>query len=364
MKIRYIVIPIMLVVFILSLTPWGLWLLKKEVSIEMTVIDKTVPQTDYREHLALFWVNKHLKLTKPDGSFYEIEKDYQGYKPGNRNTETTLTIPQNQGIIYVTDTYGVYNEDIEGNPLGKRSDLLYGGLTIFDWNNVMSAKNDNTTLILEFNTIASPTAPFVRDIVEKNMGIIWTGWIGRYFPNLNSLEVPIWLKENYEKQYGEKWEFSGKGLVFLNDNDHVIVLDKDEIKGAVEFHLTDAGLEKYPKVRNSIYGYWFDIVSPVDDSSVVEANYHVAYTNKGKKKLLELGIPTTIPAVIHHEQNRTYYFAGDFADISTNHQSHWVLPLPFYWVMGLINKDENFFWRSYIPLMEKIYEDIKRKDYD
>lgn len=362
MKIRYILSSIILIILILSIAPWGLWILKHDVPIEITIIDKTVPQPDYREHLGLFWINKHLKITKPNGSYYEIDKDYLGYKPGESKGETNFTIPNNQDLIYLTDTYGVYSEDLEGNPLGDRSQLLYGGLTFFDWNNVMNAKSDNTTLILEFNSIASPTEPFVREIVEKNMGITWTGWIGRYFQSLNSNEVPLWLKNNYENQYAEKWNFSGEGIVFLNESDKVIVLDQDEVKGPVEFQRTHSGIKKYPKVRDSLYEYWFDIVMPADDSYEIEANYLVSLTDKGKKKLNDFSIPTTIPAIIHHEQNRTYYFAGDFADISTNHQSQWILPLPFYWVMGMVNKDENFFWRSYIPLMEKIYEDIKREN--
>lgn len=362
LKLRTITSLVLFIVFILSILPWCLWMFKEAVAIKLAVIDKTVPQSDYREHLGLFWINDHFKIIKQNGDKYDLEEDYFGYRPAELKGDTNLNLPENLDLIYITDTYGVYSKDLDGNPLGDRSALLYGGLTFFEWNKVMTAKGKDTTLIVEFNTIASPTDPLVRETVEQNMGISWTGWIGRHFPKLQSSEVPIWLKENYEKQTGDSWEFKGPGTAFVNESDFVVVLDEKEIKGPVKFEWTDNGSKHYSNASDSLYGYWFDLVTLQAESSVIEANYEVNLNQKGKRKLDDNNIPTEFPAIIHQREKLTYYFAGDFADISTNHQAKWVLPLPFYQLMGLIKKEENFFWRSYIPLMEQIYKDIKKRD--
>lgn len=149
-------------------------------------------------------------------------------------------------LIYLTDQYGVYKEEFhKKNQSGKRSEQIYGGLTNQEVDQLdKTLLKGGKTLIAEFNTFASPTSEEVKEKVSNLLNITWSGWIGRYFSDLDlgGAEVPVWVKENYEKDNG-KWDFSGKGIVLVDRNDFIVVLDSKDLKnsGAV-FNLTKKGI--------------------------------------------------------------------------------------------------------------------------
>ncbi len=353
MKYRYVVLIILTPMILLAILPFLIWQFKPPMERVIQVIDKTVPKDDYREHLGLFWVLDHEKVKDDEGDYYQKAEDYFGYDPITKEKDTGLTIPENVDLIYVADTYGIYTGDLQGKPTGERSKLLYGGLTIFDWNKIMAAKKPDTTLIMEFNSIASPTDNTTRKLVEQEMGFEWSGWIGRHFQNLSSDEVPPWLIRNYEKQYMKDWTFNGEGITFVHESDRVMVLNEKDINGRVDFDWTEEGFDHYPNVKDSHYDYWFDIITP-DTDMTVEAEYIIDFTATGEKKLEEEGLPEVFPAIIHHPDERKYYFAGDFADIAVDYHSKWSLPSVFYSIYSFFQPDEVFFWENYIPMMEQI----------
>ena len=73
----------------------------------------------------------------------------------------------------------------------ERSKKIYGGLTAEEARVVEAAQRRGTTIIAEFNTMASPTGHAARETLERVVGVRWTQWIGRYFPLLEDRdEVP------------------------------------------------------------------------------------------------------------------------------------------------------------------------------
>ncbi|WP_053363284.1 hypothetical protein [Bacillus sp. FJAT-27251] len=341
--------------------PFFFWYLKPAVPMGVAVIDKTVPNADYREHNGLFWVLEHHKITNMDGEPYEKDKDYYGYQPDEFSGDLEFWPPAPPDLIYLADTYGVYSEDVNENSRGDRSSLLYGGLTEQEWEAILQARAKDTVLLMEFNSIASPTKNSVRKSVEESMSFEWSGWIGRYFPDMQDREIPSWLINNYQDQYQQQWKFEGEGIVFVDENDKVVVLDSGDFDGEVYFQWTKEGRNHYPYARNSSYGYWFDIVEP-NSGAIVEANYHVNLKDNGRQILKDHGLPGKFPAVIHHPQNRTYYFAGDYADVETTSWPKWVMPNVFYEMMAFIEPKEAFFWSSYFPMMTQILQEIEQKD--
>lgn len=333
--------------------PYINWLTVPSKKMEITVVDKTVPNNDYREHLGFFWLLDHLKITKGNGEYYQITEDYYGYDPDRLKENATLSLSDNVDLIYVADTYGVYKADLTDNRFGFRSDLLYGGLSIYEWNRIMAKKSKETTLIVEFNTLALPTDNLTRNIVEENLGVHWTGWIGRYFDDLASDEVPMWLKENYQKDTGKTWDLKGEAIVFVDENDQFVIIEADDFDGNVQFVWTEAGEKNYKTTWNSSYQYWFDIVVP-EGTNIVEAQYKVQWTEEAEEKLKKYGIPAKFPAILHSVDQKTYYLAGDFADIKTNYSSKWKLPVGFYYILAFFNANDTFFWRTYIPFMKEI----------
>ncbi|OEH94296.1 hypothetical protein [Bacillus solimangrovi] len=345
-------------VFLLCLYfyPFLSWYFMNEKPLSISVIDKTVPRNDYREHRGFFWVLNHMKVRKHTEEKYEIDKDYYGYDPETYKGDEVFEIPDDVDLIYVADTYGVYEEDLRENIFGERSKLLYGELTIYEWNRVMANKTKENTLIVEFNTFASPTRPEVRKIVEQNLGITWTGWMGRYFPELDDSEVPVWLKENWEAQTGDVWDLKGEGIAFVNEIDRVIVIESDDLFDEVRFLWKEIGLTKYPYVSNSKYRYWFDIIMPSEDM-IVEATYELQLSEQAKNLLKKEGIPLTIPAILHNPNEKMYYFSGDYSDVNTDYYSDWSMPGWYYQVNALFNPDDAFFWKVYVPLMKSIIQE-------
>ncbi|MCF6136930.1 hypothetical protein [Pseudalkalibacillus berkeleyi] len=358
MKFKYVVMMTLLPLLIISVYPFLSWHFKAPVERSIQVIDKTVPKEDYREHLGLFWVLDHERVVDGTEEYYQKENDYYGYDPVEGKGDTGLTIAKDVDLIYIADTYGIYTNDLQDQPTGERSQLIYGGLNIFDWNKIIEAKGDDVTLVLEFNSIASPTDKLTRSIVEDEMGFKWSGWVGRYFSDLSSREIPPWLIQNYEKQNDKKWTFDGEGLAFVHESDEVVIIEGENLNDRVMVNWTKAGIEHYTNVKKSEYRYWFDIVKP-DQQMNVEANYHIDLNKEGQEKLDAHDIPSTFPAVLHNSVEKKYYFAGDFADISADYYSRWDLPTEIYSVYSYFKPDEAFFWNNYIPVMKQIIEESK-----
>lgn len=345
-------------VVLLLLSPYLLWLFVPPAPLRLLVVDKTVPAQNYREHHGLFWLLNHRKYVKPDGQAYRQERDYYGYHPARGEADSELNVPPDLDLIYVADTYGVFADDLKENLRGNRSRMIYGGLKTEEWNQLWNAKDRGTTLIVEFNAIASPTDERARLQVENDLGIAWTGWIGRYFHDLKSPEVPILLVENWEQQSGEKWGFTGPGMAFVDEQDQVIVLNSEETQGPVRFVPTPAGQAHYPGVGSAPYPYWFDLVLPSHEVKV-EATYELKVSVRGQARLENAGIPLSFPAVIRHPVEQAYYFAGDYADRKGGAPLR-VAGAPRFMSWMAVAPEELFYWRVYVPMMERLLAEAAR----
>ncbi|WP_143565200.1 MULTISPECIES: hypothetical protein [unclassified Sporosarcina] len=346
-------ITIVILLILLVLSPRIYWTLKEEKIMDIAVIDKSVAKKDYREHNGLFHILNGKKIIRPDGELYDLGLDYYGFDPYDQVAMEPF-IARPLDMIYVADTYGVFSDDLKNKPDGSRSELLYGGMELLEWNELMASKDENTTLIAEFNSFASPTSGEMSMIMQKNLGITWTGWIGRYFTDLANEEIPQWLVEGYREQMNSEWLFAGAGLAFVHTSGKVIVLDGQENKSAAHFELTKDGKEKFPKVNSSDYLYWFDVVEPFEQTNIL-ATYEFDLTEKGRSVLLEAGIPETFPAVLHQRQENTYYFAGDYADFDKNPIVKWQ---GIHNVYKYFAKDVSaFYWLTYFPMMEEILDE-------
>jgi hypothetical protein len=359
-----------LLLFILFTSPFWLWQLKQSEELNVFIVDKTVPDQSYREHKGLVWLLNHLKLKQGDEESYDQREDYVGFVPTDQPPKFNIRkFPDDLSkydVLYVADGYGVYEEEYGSkNVEGNRSELLYGGMTNEEVNAISSSLiKNNQTLIAEFNTFGSPTEHDVREEFYHLLNVTWTGWMGRYFNELESNEVPGWLKQNYEKQYGEPFTFKGNGLVYVNEEDEVIVLTaKDLAKNYVMFQPTEYGLNEFELNDNIQYNYWFDVVEAIDQQEV-QVNFKLSLTEEGKQKLKKNHIPTTFPAVIHHvdQSYDSYYFAGDFADQEKVPNIYQLSGLT--WWQKLLSfeqkgRTDTFFWKAYVPMMTEILTNRK-----
>ncbi|MFJ8236156.1 hypothetical protein ACIQ34_10460 [Ureibacillus sp. NPDC094379] len=364
-KTKSIIIAGILLLLFFITTPLWLWQLKPAKELNVLIVDKTVPDQSYREHKGIVWLLNHLKIKKTENVAYDLKEDYVGFVPTNQPPKfQTRTLPEDlstYNVLYVADSYGVYEDEyISENKEGNRSNLLYGGMTTEEIHLLKDSLMENhQTLIAEFNTFGSPTEQEVKEEFYELLNVRWTGWMGRYFNDLSNNEVPDWLKQNYEKQYGKSYTYKGSGIVFVNEDDEVLVLTKKDLSSEhIMFNLTENGLNNYDIKQNIPYNYWFDIVD-ANEEKEVQAKFELSLSSTGAKKLEDNKIPLSFPAVIHHENQLfdSYYFAGDFADQEKVPAIYQISGLTSWQKMFSFEKKgrtDTFFWKAYVPMMTNI----------
>src|SRR5690606_35283851 len=220
MPVRKILFSIFGLIIIVAL-PFAFWFLQEKENLQVAIIDKTVPNESYREHHGLTWLLNHMGYLKNDDSAYQAGVDYFGFKPDEQNESYELNeIPEDFGetdFIYLADTYGVYQEDLAWNEQSQEAEsgpsLVYGGLEMAEWQSIQNQVDaGDSDLVVEFNTLASPTSTEVRDTAADYLGIQPTGWSGRKFNELDEQqeEVPKWVVSRFEET-GNSWNFAGAG---------------------------------------------------------------------------------------------------------------------------------------------------------
>lgn len=355
---QYLVLAYICLLLLLFLSPFWLWALKESKPLNVLILDKTVPDETYREHKGLVWLLNNEKYVKSNLQPYSLKDDYVGFIPKDNEKFEIKELPKQLGqydVIYLADQYGVYEEEFYGeNQLGKRSKSLYGGLELAEIEQIENTlfQEKGKTLIAEFNTFASPTTNNVRMKISNLLNVNWSGWIGRYFPNLASTEVPIWVKD----QYAGEWNFTGAGLVFVNEDDYVYVVEeKDLTHKGVPIRFTKKGEDYFKQNLNSVYQYWFDIVDVTSEEEVL-AKFHLPVTDKVNKELKELGIPKTFPAINYHQnvQFKSFYFSGDFADEAEVPSIYQTRGLSL-WKKN-VSESDSFYWKTYVPMMKYIFK--------
>lgn len=368
---KFIYFILFLLLILLCLVPTIIWNFQQEHSLNVWILDKTVPVTSYREHRGLMWVLNYFKISnhEPNKPFY-YNKDYYGFFPITKDKwekkDLNEAKPANPDLIYLTDTYGVYREDYwTYNKEGPRSPLYYGGLSNDDNFTIKQNLNHKMTLIAEWNTFNTPTNEENRSQLESVLGVTWKQWMGRYFIDLRrGKEVAIWMIENYEKQYNKKWEFKGPGYVLCSNWDEIIILEHDKDVNDDEMRLSiDPAYQNEFPIKKPVHNYyWFDFVDQSPDTEVI-AWYDWDLTETGLNKISKIGLGKKFPAIVRKRtpDYTSYYFAGDFADheaTPTNYKIAGLDKVRYLFNLDLKGEANYFYWKMYVPLMNKILHDV------
>ncbi len=358
-------------IVLILLGPIVVWSSIPKIPLNVWIVDKTVPATDYREHKGLMWVLNHNKVVnEKTGKPFKYDEDYFGFFPVNKKLYDIRDIPdtkENPDLIYITDTYGVYTDDyLKPNVKGTSSDLLYGGLNNEELSKIINNIGDGRTLIGEFNIASSPTNVDNRKDLEVLFGTKWNGWKGRYFKELErGFETPVWMVENYEKQSNKKWDFSGSGYILVSEKDEIVVLENGKDIGEKGLNIKFEGdyAKEFDIDKTIPYQYWFEFIE-LDEGTENIANYYLDLTEKGKQTFDKLGLPSVFPAVIRKMSSDyiSYYFCGDYADVE-GIDKKW----NYYGLQNIkkITSASNteapdyFYWNAYVPMMKKIISDLE-----
>lgn len=377
------VFPFIVIVVFIPLISFLFWFVYPSKELGVLVIDKTVPSDTYQEHQSIFWALEHLKFQNKEGEFYQKDKDYFGFYPDtsssfgtfkdfNQLSEKEIEKKANDlDILFYSDTYGVFENDFNEIDSDEFSKKIYGGLNRGDINLLREAAAQNKTIIAEFNTMASPTPVGIRTEFENLMGIKWTGWIGRYFDQMDTTlnkRIPKWFISQYLEQHEDTWVSPGPGIVFVHENGTVEVFSNGieyfgEIPKIRTQRINKHGF-KLPEVVP--YPDWFDVVLIERDYQVI-SYYDIDPSDLGKEKLREMGLPRFFPAAIMKDigEGQYYYFAGDFSDLKSPIGAAHFQGLPSLWrgfhLISNFNDRESFYWNYYYPLLSQVLEKSYRK---
>ena len=362
----------------LALLPWGCYLARPSRVLDLAIVDKTVPFSNRLEHRAVHWLLRHRKVLRPDGRAYDAAVDYLGAFPGptpgeppDRTTELTTDRARRVDLVYVVDTYGVYEGDLASGARMKaaleRSPKVYGGLTAREVDAIESAIAAGVPVVAEFNAFASPTSARERERMERMFGVRWTRWIGRYFAALEDPEeVPRWLVRVWEREHDAVWEFRGAGYVVTRDDRECEVL-----RSGTELERIGLTIEREhpldPLVRAAHdgvpYAYWFDVVERAAPARTL-ASYEWHTNPEGRARLEARGMPIRFPAIVRAGAVRAWYFAGDFADNPLHEGARplagWPTLKRATESLRLVPSVDGFYWRFYVPLFDAMLDEAER----
>ena len=357
------------------------WHLFPKSEINMLVVDKTVPQADYREHRAIFWIASHNRFTGQEGEFYQKDKDYLGYHPETGAKETlTKKDLENIALLYLADTYGIYDYE-EGLEVYEERlpyehqdiELLYGGFEKEETEAIKEfSSRENRVLVGEHNIFGYPTYldPEAAKTLQELFAVNYDGWLARYYDDLD--QTAYWTKELYSRIYGREWDLEGPGMVFVREG----VPDLDWYTDLVIVEREDFS-EPWPEVQSSDhellagaaqavpYLYWVELleVDPECEYTEVLAHYELPLEEEALEPLKTRGLSASFPAMIKHNppgEAKRIYFAGDFAD-----QLPALLPPSltdsasiqrFFSYLPGLPVQYRFYFQWYEPVLENIFE--------
>lgn len=375
MKRRHI-----LLIFLIFFGIWFLsWTLSPKHSLELLVINKTVPENDYREHRAIFWIAEHRRFSNPDGNFYRTAKDYLGYHP-ETNKQEKLTQPDLEMIdlLYLADSYGIYDyeEGLEQYELQlpfehQDIELIYGGFTLDEVEAVEQfASRTNRLVIGEHNIFGYPTNtnPEAALRLQAVFALNYTGWLARYYSDLN--DAAFWLKELYETIYGQEWDLNGPGMAFIGEEAPAMNRQRD-----IVIITADQFNQPWPVIHNEgtpltsgasdliPYLYWIEVLEVLPEAEVL-AYYELPLKEEAYPPLDRRGLPRRFPVVINYMppgEAARYYFAGDFADqlpalLSPRFTGSAGIQRFMSYLPGL-PVEYRFYFQWYEPVLTKILKD-------
>ncbi len=375
-KILILIIAVGIILLTL-IGSWLFWYIKPAKPLNIYILDKTVPTTDRTEHKSLVWLLNHNKFTLPDGSLYNVNKDYYGFFPLDTKSQEfdfkSLRIHDvkdaalDYDAVYYADTYGVYYNEWYKNQASDAdiSQKVYGGLNQNDYLLLKEMKELNKLIITEFNLYNAPTSGLIREKAEDMFGINWSGWTGKYFPSLDTSSnsyFPEWIVKLYMEQNNHQWPFKNSGIVLVHKFGTIAVLEHEtHLSEKIPFIVSKPEtVEKYGVPEKVYYPNWFDITYTGDRNDVL-ASFNLMVNAKGDSLLRSYNIRPVFPAVIEHDGDyRFYYFGGNFAANAINNKTAYFEG--YHDLMATLTREnykstKKFYRKFYLPLTSEIFED-------
>lgn len=372
-------IPILIVgiIILILLGSWLMWFFKTERSMNIYILDKTVPTMERLDHKSFNWILNHNRYLKPDGDLYNINKDYYGFFPINSKSQEfdfksvriheIEDVANDYDMLYYTDTYGVYYNEWykKGDSDVKHTQKVYGGLNQNDYLLLKEMKEKGKLIITEFNLYDAPTNGLIREKVEELFDLKWSGWTGKYFPSLDTTDggkFPRWIVNLYMEQNNNQWPFKNAGIVLVHKFGTIAILEQGtHLTQEIPFIIAkQETIDRFDVPEMVHYPQWFDITFSGEKNDVL-ANFKINVNASGDSILRYYNLKPVFPAVIEHIGDYTfYYFGGDFAENKINDKTAFFEG--YHNTISIFNSSnynntDQFFWQFYVPMMTEILDD-------
>ena len=360
-------------ILVLLLASWLLWLLKPIRPLDVIIVDKSVRDYQFTSHRALTWVLNENRFHSYKNKKYSLSKDYYGFvplKPKNSGnyvlrryllSDITELVEKND-LIYYADMYGVYfNEWYESPVTAASASKIIGGINNNDYWLLKNLYDAHKTIIFEDIFFTEPTEPLVRYRTEEIVKVHPTGWSLKYFAKLDTAdkEIPHWVVSMFKKMNDGKWPFKSSGIVFINTNKQVVVLeDKKHLDFPIPMLETAPEVADKYKVAQSVPFYnWIEIVTAAP--SYHELSSFVIKDNSAGENVLSLhGIPSKFPAVLQNDSAKMYYIAGDFSNQIMAFNTFRLNGFAALKARSLFHSDKNaFLWTYYVPFLTEVFDE-------
>lgn len=349
------------------------WTFQSKKPLNIILVDKTVPNLERLNHKSFNWILLNERFVKKEKkTSYSYRKDYYGFYPQkplrdrkwDRNDyrlTDLINLADSNDAVYFADTYGVATSDwYRSFYKVRRSRKIYGGLNNNDFLLIKEMKDRNKLVIMEYNSFDYPTAPFESVRTQEKLGISFTGWSGRYFNTLDTIDpdFPIWMTAMYRKGYKKPWAFSKPGIVLLRDKSIIVLEEGTHLATALPQIITSPEyVEKYGLAESVAFEQWFDIVDPLENTVI--SKYKIATTPIGDTLLAGYNLMSEFPAVTQESVTKTvFYFSGNFA---SSEVPYWISRFKGVdKLKGILYSDKpedprRFFWLYYRPLVNGIF---------
>lgn len=354
------------------------WAVVPGASVQLRILDKTVPHPTYREHAGLMWALNHHKASPPGyGRPWELARDYVGYTPpasgeaANKGFGEPINEDKLRGIdiLYIADAYGVYKGDYERfDDTFTHLDFsgrIFGGFNEAEAQVIQRfARQPGRHLVAEFNTLGSPSSASARAVLSELLGVKWTGWTGRYLHDLNDFtEVPHWAPRLYQRFTGKEWAFFGPGILFVHEDNRVFVLrmGSELLRAGPSIQITQPDSALLDGVGDGVpFLFWFDVVEPAGGSKSV-AEFHLEVSSEGQKVLHQYGLSESWPAVVQGQEDPLrLYLAGDFSDNELARGPYWLAGWPRVAMLGSTGDNpldgRSFYFEFFVPLIGNLLD--------
>lgn len=359
----------LVIILLLPLIGYAVWILRKGTPLQVFVVNKSMKNFKGSENKAFNYVLNTRKILATGHRAYNLRTDHYGLYWNNGDYRVNFPrlkeldrTAEKYDLFYYADAAGIRTSDLQKFTEAEEDRLVYGGINNTDYNLIKEIVSFHKPIVLECNFFGPPTDLLVRYNLEKMLDVYYVGWIGKYVRDLEGqadMSSGVDWKKLYIDYTGNTWNFSGKGIVFINlDAQRIVVLEEGKdintLKGLI--FTGEEGRKEFKLPAKVCYEGWFMLLHPGENDVI--SSFDLQATEEGLRKLNEFGVPESFPALIRMDEN-FYFMSGDFGKCSSSSFLPKVFGIGQIYnkIKSFSHKSSNFFYSYYQPFMNRIVKD-------